>query len=209
MRDYSHIDKYLDDLLGDIYPQPPDPGHAALAQAVIDLWMSRLSGVKTVLDVGAGQGFCQPMFEKWGVDYTGVALGPDVIPAQNAGYNVKRMDFNFLEYEDKSFDMVFSRHSLEHSPMPLLSLMEWSRVAVNYLGVILPAPEHYTYEGLNHYSVMASPMQFVAVAARGNWKPIWTDIKEVAHPAPTADNPHAVTVHPTEYWIFCEKINRK
>ena len=64
MRDYSHIDKYLDDLLGDIYPQPPDPGHAALAQAVIDLWMSRLSGVKTVLDVGAGQGFCQPMFEK-------------------------------------------------------------------------------------------------------------------------------------------------
>ena len=143
------------------------------------------------------------------MDYTGVALGPDVIPAQNAGYNVKRMDFNFLEYEDKSFDMVFSRHSLEHSPMPLLSLMEWSRVAVNYLGVILPAPEHYTYEGLNHYSVMASPMQFVAVAARGNWKPIWTDIKEVAHPAPTADNPHAVTVHPTEYWIFCEKINRK
>lgn len=199
MRDYSHIDKYLDKLAGDIYPQPPDPGHTALAQEVIDLWCSRLPGVKSVLDVGAGQGFCQPMFEKWGMTYEGVALGPDILPAEQAGKNVKRMDFHFLEYEDKSFDMVFSRHSLEHSPMPLLALMEWARVSVNYLGIILPAPEHYTFEGQNHYSVMTIP-SFMAVATVANWRPIWTDVKRVAYSG---------VEEPAEYWIFCEKINRK
>lgn len=208
MRNYEHIDKYLDNLLGDLYPQPPDPGHTALAQEVIDMWMSRLPTVKTVLDVGAGQGFCQPMFEKWGATYTGVALGPDVIPAFNAGFNVKRMDFNFLEFEDKSFDMVFARHSLEHSAMPIISLMEWSRVSTSFLGIILPAPEHYTFEGLNHYSVMSVP-QFHAICRRANWHPIWTDVKNVAHPAPTPDNPNNTVSEPTEYWIMCEKMDRK
>ncbi len=203
MRNYENIDKYLDNLLGDIYPQPPDPGHTALALEVINMWMSRLPTVKTVLDVGAGQGFCKPMFENWGVKYTGVALGPDILPAQEAGYDIQRMDFNFLEFPDKSFDMVFSRHSLEHSPMPILSLMEWSRVATNFLGVILPAPEHYTFEGLNHYSVM-SVKQFQAICQRANWKPIWTDVKSVNHGSQEAPD-----VHPTEYWIMCEKMNRK
>lgn len=208
MRDYSHIDKYLDKLLGDLYPQPPDAGHTALAQEVIDMWCSRLSNISTVLDVGAGQGFCQPMFEKWGLKYTGVALGPDVIPAQNAGYNVERCDFNFLPYPDKSFDVVFSRHSLEHSPMPLLSLMEWSRVSKGYLGVILPAPEHYTYEGQNHYSVMTIN-QFLAIARIANWHPIWTDVKSVEYPFPLPNDPTHTTPEPSEYWIFCEKIDRK
>lgn len=204
MRDYSHIDKYLDQLAGDLYPQPPDPGHTALAQEVIDLWMSRMSQVKTVLDVGAGQGFCQPMFEKWGVKYSGVALGPDVIPAFNAGYNVKLMDFNFLAYPDKSFDMVFSRHSLEHSPMPILSLMEWSRVSASWLGVVLPAPEHYTFEGLNHYSVMSVP-QFLAIVKRANFHPIWVDVKFDGIPLGEPSG----SAKPLEYWMFCEKIDRK
>lgn len=208
MRNYTNIDKYLDHLLADVYPQPQDSGHTELAQEVIDLWMSRLPDVHSVLDVGCGEGFCQPMFERWQAKYTGVALGQDVVMALGQDRNVLRMDFNFLEFYDKSFDLVFSRHSLEHSPMPILTLMEWSRVSKGFLGVVLPAPEHYTFEGLNHYSVMSVP-QFYAIAERANWHPIWTDIKEVAHPAPTVQDPAAVRREPTEYWIFCEKIDRK
>jgi SAM-dependent methyltransferase len=197
MRNYGHIENFLDELLGDIYEQPEDAGHTKLAQEVIDFWMSRLADCHSVLDVGCGTGFCQPMFEKHGIAYRGVALGKDVLVAQELNRNVTKMDFTFLDYPDKSFDMVFSRHSLEHSPMPLITLMEWARVSMNWLGLIVPAPEHYTFEGLNHYSVMNLD-QLQVMAARAGWKPIWTDKKLI-------DESNV----PQEYWVFYEKVNRK
>lgn len=200
MRDFTNFDRYLDILLGDIYGQPQDPGHTALANEVIDLWGSRLAECKTVLDVGCGEGFCQPMFEKYGIEYTGVALGPDVVNAKLQGRNVTKMDFNFLDYPDDSFDLVFSRHSLEHSPMPFMTLMEWHRVAKKWLGLVLPAPEHYTFVGQNHYSVVTLP-QVQAMLPPTGWNPIWYDVK-----APESDEKKE---HPIEYWLFCQKVDRK
>lgn len=195
MRNYKNIDRYLNVLAGDIYPQPEDDGHSGLAKKVIDTWMSRMTSCKSVLDVGCGTGFCQPMFSEWGVEYTGVCLGHDYTSARESGRNVHRMDYHFLEYEDKSFDMIFSRHSLEHSPMPLLALMEWERVSRQWLGLVMPAPEWYTYSGLNHYSVM-NQEQLLNILARAGWKPIWNEVSylkqeenDVAH----------------EYWIMCER----
>jgi SAM-dependent methyltransferase len=195
MRDYGHIDYYLDSLLGDVYPQPEDAGHTALAQEVIDFWMSRLADCHSVLDVGCGTGFCQSMFEKHNIEYEGIALGKDVLVANDNDRNVFKMDFSFLSYPEKSFDLIFSRHSLEHSPMPLITLMEWARVARNWLGLVVPAPEHYTFEGINHYSVMTQD-QLEVMLNRAGWKLMWKDIKML-------DNV------PQEYWLFCEKVNRK
>lgn len=197
MRDYSKIDQYLTQLVGDIYDQPEDVGHTELAQKVIDRWMSGLPECKTVLDVGAGQGFCQPMFERWGVQYFGIALGQDVVEAQKAKRNVTRMDFNFLTVEDESFDLVFSRHSLEHSFSPLISLMEWYRVAKNWLGIVVPAPEHFTYRGRNHYYVM-NMEQLDNLFEQTGWHPIWRHIN--------SRSPEDST--PMEYCIFCEKVKR-
>lgn len=197
-RDYTQIDKYLTQILGDVYQQPEDAGHSNLAQEVINLWMSRLdvSG-KSILDVGCGQGFCQPMFENFGMAYTGIAIGEDVIVAKGNNRNVLQMDFNFLKFEDESFDLVFSRHSLEHSVMPLITLMEWNRVSRNWLGLVVPAPEHYTFEGQNHYSVMTLP-QITAILPKAGWHTIWYDVKKKEG-----------TDTPIEYWVFCEKIRRK
>jgi SAM-dependent methyltransferase len=195
MRDYKNVDKHITALIGDIYPQPPDEGHKALANKTIDRWMSSLTGNLSILDVGAGQGFCQPMFERWGVKYTGVALGEDVVAAQKAGYNVKKMDFNFLEYEDDSFDMIFSRHSLEHSWSPLISLMEWYRVSRSWLGIVVPAPEHFTYAGRNHYYVFNRP-QYDNLLQQAGWNMIWEH---------TESNERGIAM---EYQLFCEKKKR-
>lgn len=195
MRDYSKIDGYVTQLIGDIYPQPTDPGHTALAQTVIDRWMSSLEGCHSVLDVGAGQGFCQPMFERWGVEYQGIAIGEDVIKAERLGYNIEKMDFHFLKYEDASFDMVFSRHSLEHSWSPLLALMDWNRVAKNWLGLVLPAPEHYTHAGRNHYYVF-NHAQIENLLEQTGWKIIWDQSERTESGVPI------------EYQLFCEKIKR-
>lgn len=195
MRNYKNIDRYLNELVGDVYDQPEDTGHTQLAQAIIDRWMSSLPDCKTVLDVGAGQGFCQPMFERWGAQYKGVALGNDVIEAKKHGWNIDRMDYTFLEYEDNTFDLVFSRHSLEHSFSPLLSLMEWYRVSKQWLGLVVPAHEHFGFSGRNHYYVL-NQEQWNNLLHKAGWKPIWNHINYVAEEKPM------------EYCIFCEKIKR-
>jgi hypothetical protein len=69
MRNYNHFDSYVSRLYGDVYPQPTDEGHTALATRVIDHWMSKMTTCHSVLDVGAGQGFCQYAFERQGVVY--------------------------------------------------------------------------------------------------------------------------------------------
>lgn len=200
MRDFSHLDQYINKLYRDIYPQPEDSGHTRFAQKVIDFWMSRMTTCHSVLDVGAGTGFCQPMFERWGMNYWGVALGEDVVVAQDLKRNVKKMDFSFLEYEDGFVDLIFARHSLEHSPMPLLTLMEWHRVSRNWLGIVLPAPEWYTYTGLNHYSVMNLD-QIKNLLNVSGWNVMWEDVKSMPF---NKDKPDE-DIRPHEYWLMSEK----
>jgi SAM-dependent methyltransferase len=202
MRNWQNIDRYLTQLATDIYPQPEDVGHTALAQKVVNVWMSRMTSCKSVLDLGCGTGFAQPMFEKHGVSYEGVALGEDYLVAVDAGRNVKKMDFHFLDYPDKSFDLLFARHSLEHSPMPLLALMEWARVSRSWLGLVLPAPEWYGFAGLNHYSVM-NHEQIENLVIRAGWRVLWNEVDNLVKDR-TDENPQGVST-PHEYWYMLEK----
>lgn len=176
MRDYQRFDLHYSELLNDLYAQPPDSGHTQLAEEVINKWVSMMPDCHSVLDVGAGQGFCQPIFEKFGITYEGISLGEDYLAALEAGKNVHNYDMNFLPYEDKSFDMVFSRHSLEHSPFPVISLLEWHRVARSWLCLVSPKPAYWGWAGRNHYSVMNDD-QLKFLMARAGWHPIWDDME--------------------------------
>ena len=198
MRSYAHIDQYINQLYRDVYPQPDDSGHTELAKKVINHWLARMTTCHSVLDVGCGTGFCQPFFEKWDVKYEGICLGDDFIDATNHGRNVKKMDFSFLDYEDNSFDLIFSRHSLEHSPMPLLTLMEWGRVARSWLGLVLPAPEWYTFSGRNHYSVM-NLEQIKNLLEVSGWSLMWESVDYQTWNKDTQEQ------KPHEYWLMSEK----
>lgn len=155
MRDYKRIDEYYNELMLDIYPQPPDEGHTAWAMEVIDGWIASIADqCGNVLDVGCGEGFLQEAFENLGFGYVGVSLGADVTEAEKKTRNVWEQDFHFLSFADENFDLVFSRHALEHSPMPLFALMEWHRVSRAWLCLILPNPRFWTDYGKNHYSVL-------------------------------------------------------
>jgi hypothetical protein len=39
MRDYQHIELYLNILAADIYPQPADPGHQGMLENICGKWL--------------------------------------------------------------------------------------------------------------------------------------------------------------------------
>lgn len=177
MRNYSNLDVYLNQLQDSIYEQPEDEGHTAQARDVIDRWCSKLVGCETVLDVGCGQGMCADMFARHKISWFGVTLGPDFLVCQDKKLNVGKQDFNFLEFRDNSMDLVFSRHSFEHSFSPLLSLMEWRRVTRQWVCIIVPNPKSFTVRGKNHFSVLYSD-QLKWLFETAKLKLIWEEVSE-------------------------------
>lgn len=172
MRDYSTFDKHYAELVQDIYEQPNDEGHSRMAEDIISKWLPKLKDVEYVLDVGCGTGFCAQYFKNYGKKYVGIAVGrPNIFPL------IFNIDYNFTGLLDETYDLIFSRHSLEHSPFPLLTLMEWHRIAKKYLMLILPEPEYYTYVGKNHYSVM-NPRQIKWLLRRAGWEIFNKDYSE-------------------------------
>ncbi|MBC8553822.1 MAG: methyltransferase domain-containing protein [Candidatus Brocadiales bacterium] len=212
MRNYENIDKYLNELEEEIYPAPSDEGHTAWAKDVIDKFLP--GDVTTVLDIGCGEGFCKPLFPD-GVAYVGITLGKEEYAVAMAkSRNVRMMDMNFLDFDDKSFDLLFARHALEHSFSPLLSLMEWRRVSNRYLLLVLPAPDYWTYAGRNHFYVL-NHSQWWNLFEQTNWKVIQEEIFDTRnqlfldHYLPDEKNrskvkyPHAPV--PVEYRWLLEK----
>lgn len=199
MRDYSKIDGYLDELATQIYEQPQDDGHSALAIESISTFLEHTGYIHRVLDVGCGEAFCQDFFPN--SQYTGVCLYRDYNIAVAKGRNVFQQDFSFLSFEDNFFDLVYSRHSLEHSPMPLITLMEWRRVTKRYIALVLPNPEYWGYSGKNHYFVLNKAQWRGLFSAVGLEVKYEFDKSKDMTPKQTGD------MSEIEYWFLLEKID--
>lgn len=172
-RDWKHIETYLDKLQSDIYGQPTDHSHTAWA---IDALNGMLpTGTASVLDVGCGHGFLFETFNSIGIEWAGVTLGDDAVVCREAGYPVYANDMSFLPFDDKSFDLIFARHVLEHSPFPVLTLMEWRRVSKDFLILVSPAPAYWGVKGVNHYSV-APKEQLRWWLERSGWRVIKEEV---------------------------------
>jgi ubiquinone/menaquinone biosynthesis C-methylase UbiE len=154
----------------------------------MDRWISIVDS-KTVLDIGCGStAIAEPYFTKKGIHYTGISLGKDADLAKEAGKNVIKADQTFLDmFEGESFDLVWARHVVEHSPMPLITLFEFYRVSKAHLCLIVPKPKFFGRTGQQHYSVLYDD-QWKFLMERAGWGVIWED--------------HS---HPQEYRFFSEK----
>lgn len=173
VRDYRHIEGYLDRLALDIYPQPPDDKQLALAQAVVNHWVAKLPGLDSILDVGCGQGHALPMLSEYAGRVEGVTLGSDFgMCDPESGLRVREEDMSFLPYGRGEFTLIFARHVLEHSPMPLITLMEWRRVASRWLILIVPSLDSFDVRGRNHYHMLL-PGQWEVLLEHAGWDVIW------------------------------------
>jgi len=189
-------------LLGSIYPQPPDPGHTDWAQSTFEGFEHYIDGGiagQKVLDIGCGQGFMQDYFVSKGAEYLGITKGSDVDVALTNGRNVEDQDMNFLEIPDDSVDFIFARHTLEHSPMPILTLMEWGRVikSMGYMILVAPAPAFWGIAGRNHFSVVEIDKLTYYLDVAG-WNIVGQDVFYNTHAEFQKHNPEEIISHAKE-----------
>lgn len=134
--------------------------------AVSELWpILETLGIETALEVGTGQppGIVVQMLRNHGVEATGLDAKP------GSDYTG---DMHDLPFKDNTFDLVASRHSLEHVLIPHVCLFEMARVSKRWLIVVAPEDGEKTWNWPSHlhsYSKGGWEMMFNRVGLAVRW----------------------------------------
>lgn len=86
---------------------------------------------------------------------------------EEKGFNVVYGDMHEIPFDDKSFDLVYSRHSLEHSIATWIAMSEFARIAKKYILIVLPDQKlwgnsdwHFLIPTLEQLQTMAKKLGF-------------------------------------------------
>lgn len=149
-----------------VYSEGQSTYHKGLTKNMIERYVDPLELKKDakILDLGCGPGyFLDEMKLRGFTNVIGVTLSePDIKLCESKGHTVKKYDFSFLPkkagFHDESFDFIFVRHSLEHSPYPIFSLAEFNRVLKHGCKIYIEVPQPNCERGheynSNHYSIL-------------------------------------------------------
>lgn len=155
--------------------------HEQLTKDIVKTYVDPLNLPKdsVILDVGCGPGyFMDEMKERGYTNLTGITLSEnDLAECKNKGHNVKAYDMSFLPqtdgFTDESVDFIFLRHALEHSPYPVISLIEYNRLLKQgkkiYIEMPTPNGQRRHEFNTNHYSVMGES-QWVSLFLKTGFK---------------------------------------
>lgn len=156
---------FLSRIENEVYSEPDSKLHKILIDKMVpefskfipDRW-SRL------LDVGCGQGYASLKFKELGYRrLTAITLNElDAEAARKREIECYEMDMTFLKFENNTYDALWVRHALEHSPFPYLTLLEFNRVLKleGFIYVEMPMPDtpRVLENWPNHYSVLGEQM---------------------------------------------------
>jgi len=177
MRDYERLDSFLDERLGDIYPEPMGQMHISIIEQMIPDIINHYEiqpGAK-VLDVGCGHGLALQVFRDAGCQPIGVGFGGEAEKSRAEGFEIEETDMSFLDFPDQTFDIVWCRHVLEHSIFPFFTLRQMFRIlktgGVFYMEVPAPGTSCKHEANPNHYSVLGKEM-WVSLLQRTGYETI-------------------------------------
>lgn len=116
------------------------PGHGIHSEREKEAWKDLFNEViglekRTVLDVGCGTGVITLLLAEMGHQATGIDISKAMLDtaskkAQEQGLSIELVlgDAETLPFDERSFDIVVSRHVLWTLPDPEAALLEWHRV---------------------------------------------------------------------------------
>lgn len=157
----NRLQNFIEERANDLYVEPDNMKE--LIESGIESIKGRMRSCSKVLDIGCGQGYALELFTKQGAEPIGITLNEEEHKIVcDKGFDVRIMDMSALEFEKNYFDILWARHSLEHSIFPFFTLAEWYRVLKpgGLLYLEMPAPDtNNNHEfNQNHYSVFGIRM---------------------------------------------------
>ena len=166
MFDATKLKLYYDYILNTVKDEGEDPVFEKITEQVIDNFIVPLNLKKNakILDIGSGTGCFADYMKKLG--YTNITCTTmttcDEDALRKKGHNYIKTDINFISKPDNSYDFIFCRHTLEHSPFPYIALLEYNRL-LNKKGKIyveMPQPNGLRGTEINpeHYSILGEIM---------------------------------------------------
>ena len=173
----DRIWNYREFCLTHVYSEPDTNMHMNVMDAMIPKFVSEysLDSSKKILDIGCGQGYGMLKFQELGcTDISGLTLSKnDADMARQRMFSVVEEDMSFQSASDQTYDVLFARHSLEHSPYPLLTLMEFYRIlktgGLAYIEMPSPTCTRDLESFDNHYAIMGA-RQWSALMKRAGFK---------------------------------------
>jgi len=167
---------YRELCLSHVYSEPDTNMHMMVMSHVIPRFVEKhsIDDSKKILDIGCGQGYGMLKFAELGcTNISGLTLSKeDADAARERGFDVVEEDMSFQSTDDATYDVLFARHSLEHSPYPLLTLLEFYRIlkpgGIVYVEMPSPQCTRLLEEYDNHYAIMG-PRQWQALMTRAGF----------------------------------------
>ena len=159
------FDAFRNRTFNEVYSELDSQMHMTLINNMLPKFARFVPNIRTkILDVGCGQGFACLKFKELGYEnIIAITLSDeDVQATRNRGFECYKMDMSFLDFEDKTFGILWVRHSLEHSPFPYLTLLECNRVladnGIAYVEMPMPDTPRRLENWPNHYSILGEKM---------------------------------------------------
>ena len=167
---------YRELCLSHVYSEPDTNMHMMVMSHVIPRFVEKhsIDDSKKILDIGCGQGYGMLKFAELGcTNISGLTLSKeDADAARDRGFDVAEEDMSFQSADDATYDVLFARHSLEHSPYPLLTLLEFYRIlkpgGIVYVEMPSPQCTRLLEEYDNHYAIKG-PRQWQALMTRAGY----------------------------------------
>ena len=169
---------FLHRIQNEVYSELDSDLHTALIDKMLPEFARFIPDPQTrLLDVGCGQGYASLKFKKLGYkQLTAVTFSNEDVEATiKRGITCYKMDMSFLGFDDKMFDALWVRHTLEHSPFPYLTLLEFNRVLVpgGFIYIEMPMPDtpRVLENWPNHYSIFGEKI-WISLFERSEFKTI-------------------------------------